>query len=54
MWVEIGGNRYTFAYNHDTGAIEIRDKSYKGPVLYSITDKTSFKSVLAIFKTLRR
>jgi len=35
LWVNIGGKRYAFAYNHGTAKIEIRDRTQSGTMLHS-------------------
>ena len=53
LWTTIQGKRYAFAYNHNTEAIEIRDRNLKGPALHSITNKMSFAELRNIVKSLR-
>lgn len=52
LWVNIGGRRYAFAYNHDTGMIEIRDRKQSGPALHSFNNQTPVADVEAIFRAL--
>ncbi|WP_372992748.1 hypothetical protein [Sulfitobacter sp.] len=52
LWVEIEGNRYAFAFNHDTNEIEIRDRTQSGPPLHSFTNKTPVSDVEAVFRKL--
>lgn len=52
LWVEIGSRRYAFAYNHDTGEIEIRDRTQSGVALHSFTNKTSVEQVEDVFRSL--
>jgi hypothetical protein len=30
LWCRIGGNRYAFLYNHDTGQVDMRDRTGRG------------------------
>jgi len=52
LWVTIGGRRYAFAYNHDTGEIEIRDRTQTGTALHSFSNATPVADVEAVFCTL--
>ncbi|MCP1175629.1 hypothetical protein [Ralstonia chuxiongensis] len=52
LWVHIGGNRYAFSYNHDTGEIEMRDGSTQGNVKYAFDNSVSAAQVKTIFERL--
>lgn len=52
LWVYIGGARYAFSYNHDSGEIEMRDGSTQGPVKHTFSNAVDAASVKAIFETL--
>ncbi|MGG5812478.1 hypothetical protein [Falsiroseomonas sp. CW058] len=52
LWVSIGGRRYAFAYNHQTGKIEIRDRTQSGQAIHSFDDQTSVSKVEAVFRNL--
>jgi hypothetical protein len=52
LWVTIGGRRYAFAYNHETGAIEIRDRTQSGPAVHSFSNSTPAAEVEAVFRAL--
>lgn len=52
LWVKISGQRYAFSYNHQSGAIEIRDGSTHGPVLHSLTNATALSDLRKIFQGL--
>lgn len=52
LWVEIGGKRYAFAYNHDTEEIEIRDRTQSGSPLHRFTNQTPVSDVEAVFRNL--
>jgi hypothetical protein len=52
LWVTISQRRYAFAYNHDTGMIEIRDRTQSGPALHSFNNQTPVADVEAIFRSL--
>lgn len=52
LWVEIGGKRYAFVYNHKTEEIEIRDKTQSGRALHSFTNETRVADVEAVFRAL--
>src|SRR5579884_2202381 len=40
LWVQIGGQRYAFRYNHTTGAIEMRLGTVRGDVLHTFSNQT--------------
>ena len=44
--------RYCLSYNHAKKCIELRDKSFMGPVLHSFTNATPVADVASIFATL--
>jgi|ERR1051326_98600 hypothetical protein len=52
LWVTVNGRRYAFAYNHNTGMIEIRDRTQSGPALHSLNDNTSVADAEAILRSL--
>lgn len=52
LWINVNNNRYCFAFNHDSGNIEIRKKSIKGSVLHEINNNTSILEVKSIFNQL--
>lgn len=44
--------RYCLSYNHTAKCIELRDKSFKGPVLHSFTNTTPLAALAKIFDGL--
>lgn len=52
LWVLIGGSRYAFAYCHKELAIQIRQKTTRGPVLHSLTNATTSAELRSIFESL--
>lgn len=52
LWVTIGGNRYAFAYNHNTGMIELRERTQSGRALHSFNDQTSVAEIENVFRGL--
>ncbi len=52
LWVRIGGQRYSLAYNHRLQAIEVRRGSTQGPVLASFTNGTTNAEVRRFFEQL--
>ncbi|WP_377806551.1 hypothetical protein ABNQ38_07750 (plasmid) [Azospirillum sp. A29] len=52
LWVTIGGNRYAFAYNHDTEEIEVRERTQSGKPLRSFTNMTPVTDVEDFFRKL--
>jgi hypothetical protein len=45
LWAFINGKRYAFRYEHTPVSIEIREKTYKGTLRNTITNKTTFLSI---------
>ncbi len=52
LWVKIGGKRYAFSYNHQTGAIDIREGSTQGRVINAFTNATPLADLRRIFENL--
>jgi Integron cassette protein VCH_CASS1 chain len=52
LWVTIRGRRYALAYNHQTGQIEIRDRTQSGAALHSFSNATAVADVEAVFRQL--
>jgi hypothetical protein len=52
LWVTIGGKRYAFAYNHDKGEIEIRDRTQSGLAVHGFSNSTPAAEVEAVFRAL--
>lgn len=52
LWLIVGANRYVLSYNHDTGLIELRDRSIKGTVRESFSNQTTAGHVKDIFSRL--
>jgi len=53
LWVKMkSGRKYAFAYNHQSGAIEIRDGTTQGAVLHSLTNATSLSNLRQTFQSL--
>ena len=50
--VAIGGKNYACGYNHQTGEIEIRDRTQGGAALYSFSKTTPVIDVEAVFRSL--
>ena len=48
----IGGKRYAFAYNHETGKIEVRDRTQSGPAVHSFNNSTPAAEVEVVFRAL--
>ncbi|SRR6266702_3241907 len=53
LWVEMGGKRYALAYNHKEGCIELRDRTLRGPALFTFDNKTPVTEVQKIFEELK-
>lgn len=53
LWVTMqSGQRYAFSYNHQAGAIEIRQGSTQGAVTHSVTNATPLSQLRSIFLSL--
>jgi hypothetical protein len=52
LWVHIGGQRYALSYNHQAGAIELREGSVQGKVLAAFTNASTAAAVKNFFATL--
>ena len=52
LWATIGARCNAFAYNRDTGEIEIRDRTQTGTALHSFSNATPVADVEAVFCTL--
>ena len=52
LWLTVNKNRYALAFNHNTGNIEIRDRTQTGTVLASFNNSTTTNQVKQIFSTL--
>jgi hypothetical protein len=45
-------HRYCLSYNHAKRCIDLKDKSFKGPVLHSFSNKTPIARVASVFAQL--
>ena len=52
LWVEIGGSRYAFSYNHEARAIEMRYGSVQGDVVRSFSNQSSSREIREFFASL--
>lgn len=52
LWMTIDNRRYTLAYNHNTGNIEVRERTQNGNVVASFNNSTSANDVKTIFARL--
>lgn len=52
IWFQVDGKQYAMLYNHQTGKIELKDGSQKGPTLYTFDNTMSNKDVLDVFRNL--
>jgi hypothetical protein len=52
LWLTVNGRRYALAYNHNTGKIEIRDRTQSGAALHSFDNQTPILDVETIFRGL--
>lgn len=50
LWVTIQGNRYALRYEHNNGGlIEIRQHSYNGQVILTVTNSTPVQDIINVF-----
>lgn len=52
LWFWVHGNKYAMSYNHQTGQIELKERTHKGSVLHSFDNSTTYQEVIEIFKEL--
>ena len=52
LWVQIGGHRYAFSYNHERGQIEMRRESIRGDVLHGFTNAMPLSALKHVFESL--
>ena len=52
LWVDIGSARYALSYNHEAGAIEVREQSTQGRRLASFSNATPISEVKRFFSSL--
>lgn len=52
LWVNINGKRYAFAYNHETGKIEVRDRTQSGRAIRDFNNQTSLADLEKCFRSL--
>ena len=52
LWVNINSKKYAFVYNHNTGKIDMKEKTIQGSNLYEFDNKTSLSKIRTIFDTL--
>lgn len=52
LWLQVGSRTLCFAYNHDTGSIEVREGSVQGSVITSFTNSTPLSDVKTFFENL--
>jgi hypothetical protein len=54
LWVQIGGSRYAFAYDHAAKTIVMKDGGTRGAVLASFDNRTTAREILSVFDPLRQ
>ena len=52
LWVNINSKKYAFVYNHNTGKIDMREKTIQGSSLYQFDNNTSLSKLKNIFDLL--
>lgn len=52
LWMWVGEERYCFAFNHETGNIEVREGSIKGPAIQEFNNGTPISEIRQFFKGL--
>jgi len=52
LWLVVGNNRYALAFNHQTGNIELRERTQTGNVLATFNNGTTASQVKQVFAQL--
>lgn len=52
LWLQVEERTLCFAYNHETGSIEIREGSIQGNVIEEFNNSTPLSNVKNFFETL--
>ncbi len=52
IWFWVGERRYAMLYNHSDATIELRERTFKGALISSFDDSTSYPTIIQIFKSL--
>jgi hypothetical protein len=52
LWITINSRTCAFAYNHEIGRIEIRDRTQSGSALHSFNGETPVAEVEGVFRSL--
>ena len=52
IWFTINDNRYALAFNHQTGSVELRQRTLTGDVLTTFNNKTNLADIKIIFSQL--
>ena len=52
LWLVVGSNRYALAFNHQTGNIELRERTQNGNVLAVFNNLTTAAQVKTVFTGL--
>jgi hypothetical protein len=52
IWFHGKNGKYVLMYNHETGEIELKNRSYKSEKMFSFTNLTTNAEIIQIFKEL--
>ncbi|HET7307118.1 MAG TPA: hypothetical protein VFK24_04805 [Gammaproteobacteria bacterium] len=52
LWVHMGGQRYAFRYEHNSGEIEMRQENIRGPLVHAFSNQTSLSDLKQAFEAL--
>jgi len=52
MWVSIGGENYVFTFDHDNGAVQMKEGSTHGPVVKRFDNGTRVEEAIEFFDQL--
>ena len=52
LWMEVGGKRYCFKFNHNTGCIEVHRNTHNGDIIMEFNNATPLSAVKSFFEKL--
>lgn len=52
LWFKVSGQRFAFAYNHQTEVIELRTRTQSGPAIRSFDNQSTVEEIEDAFRSL--
>lgn len=52
LWVHVAGRRLAFAYNHAAAAVEVRERTQRGPAIAAFFNSTPTAEILRFFESI--